>query len=314
MIVGHKNQWNFLVKSAKLERLPHAFLFYGEDQLGKKTLAIEFAKFLNCQSKGFSKRPCQICRNCQDIQKGVYPDFVLIEPDPSHKEIQISQIRGLLKKLSFRPYSSDFKLAILDKAHLMTQEAQNCFLKFLEEPKGKALLILITDYPQLLLPTIISRVQKIRFSPIKNSEIENYLLKQDISKDKAKYLSELSFGKPGLALNFLHDSQKLENQKKLISDLIEISNSDLAIRFRYAKTLSEMTSDGDTKREILDIWLRYFRKIFISRFTGQKGGDFNQYSLSKLKDIIKLIQTMGSLVSTTNINPRLALEILLMKL
>ncbi len=75
-----------------------------------------------------------------------------------------------------------------------------------------------------------------------------------------------------------------------------------------------MTSDGDTKREILDIWLRYFRKIFISRFTGQKGGDFNQYSLSKLKDIIKLIQTMGSLVSTTNINPRLALEILLMKL
>ncbi len=140
-------------------------------------------------------------------------------------------------------------------------------------------------------------------------------MKQDISKDKAKYLSELSFGKPGLVINFLLNPQGLENQRKIISDLIEISNSDLAIRFRYAKTLSEMTSDGDTKREILDIWLRYFRALFISLVTRErKFGDFSKYSLSKIKNIIKTIQTTNYLISNTNINSRLALEILLMQL
>jgi len=325
MLVGHQKQWQFLIKSAELGKLPHALLFYGQGQLGKKALAIEFVKYLNCEKVSFSKKsrtkaelgagPCQTCRNCQDIQKGAYPDFVLVEPDPLKKEIQISQIRNLIGKLSLRPYSADFKVAILDKAHSMNEEAQSCFLKFLEEPRGKTLFILITEYPQLLFPTILSRVQKLRFFPIKINEIEKYLAEQGISKEKAKYFSSFSFGKPGLALNFLHDSQKLENQKKLISDLIEISNSDLAIRFRYAKTLSEMTSDGDTKREILDIWLRYFRALFISSVTRErKFGDFSQYSLSKIKNIIKAIQTTNYLISNTNTSPRLALEILLMKL
>ena len=145
MIIGHKNQWNFLKKSAELDRLSHAYLFSGENQLGKKTLAIEFVKFLNCSAKDFSEKPCQVCRNCQDVQKKAHPDFVLIEPENSHKEIQISQIRNLIWKLSLRPYSAVFKVAILDKAHSMSQEAQSCFLKLLEEPKGKALLILITE-------------------------------------------------------------------------------------------------------------------------------------------------------------------------
>lgn len=254
MIIAHQKQWQFLVKSSELGRLSHALLFSGEDHLGKKTLAIEFAKFLIGQ----------------DIEKGTHPDFILIEPEDS-KEIQISQIRNLIQKLSFKPYLADFKIAIINNAHLMTQEAQNCFLKFLEEPKDKTFLILITAYPLFLLPTILSRVQKIRFFPTKDFEIKN--------------------------------------KEELISDLIKISKSDLSTRFQYAKNIST-----ENLEEILDTWLRYFRKIFISKLAGPKIEEFSQCSLTKLKDILKQIQSTKFLISTTNVNLRLALEILLMNL
>lgn len=246
---GHQKQWEFLKKSAELGRLPHALLFYGQKGLGKKALAIELAKVL--------------------IGKISPPDFILIEPEG--KEIQIAQIRSLIQGLSLKPYIADFKIAVINKAHLMTQESQNCFLKFLEEPTDKTYLILITEYPAMLLPTIISRVQKIRFFPEKGFEIED--------------------------------------NKELISDLVKITKSDLASRFQYAKNLS--TED---LKETLDTWLRYFRKIFIYRLTRQEVKDFSQYSLSKLKEIIRHIQSTKFLISTTNVNPRLALEILLIEL
>lgn len=308
-MIGHRNQRNFLVKSAELKQLPHALLFYGQEQLGKKTLAVEFVKYLNCKE---STRPCQVCRSCQDIQKGLHPDFNLVKPETSYQGIQISQIRDLIWKLSLCSYSAPFKVAVIDKAHLMTQAAQNSFLKILEEPKGKTLLILITEYPKMLLSTILSRVQKIRFSPVKSKKIENYLLNQGASESNAEYLSLLSLGRPGMALNFLLDSQKLKNQEELISDIVKISNSDLAFRFQYAKSLSEKKG---SIREVLDIWLRYFRNVFISRLTKKEAiKDFNQYSLSKLKNIIRHIQSTNFLVSTTNVNSKLALEILLMEL
>lgn len=250
-MITHQNQWNFLVKSAELGKLPHALLFFGQEHLGKKTFAIEFAKFFIGK----------------EIEKGTNPDFILVEP--IGKEIQISQIRSLIERLSFKPYSADFKIAVIDNAHLMTQEAQNCFLKFLEEPKAKTLLILITEYPFLLLPTILSRTQKIRF----------------------------------------YSSQKKEISPQFSSDLDKIVQSDLAGRFQYAKDLAEQNLE-----EVLDNWLRYFRKILVSRLMGKNLEEFGGYSLSKLKDIIRQIQSTKFLLSTTNINSRLALEILLMKL
>jgi len=246
----HQKQWEFLKKSSELGRLPHALLFYGQEGLGKKALAIEFSKFLIGQTSP--------------------PDFILIEPQG--KEIQIAQIRSLIQGLSFKPYLADFKIAVINKAHLMSQESQNCFLKFLEEPTDKTHLILITEYPAMLLPTILSRVQKLRFFPAKGWENED--------------------------------------NKELISDLIKMSESDLASRFQYAKKIS-----AEDLRGTLDIWLRYFRKILISRLTQEKKADtFSNYSINKLKDIIREIQSTNYLISTTNLNPRLALEILLMEM
>ena len=305
MIIGHQKQWQFLKKSAETNRLSHAYLFFGQERLGKKTLALEFIKFLNCQNNNQLSKPCQQCSSCKDIQKRQHPDLFWIEP--VGKEIQISQIRNLQWRLSLRPLSAPFKAAIIDQAHCMNSEAQSCILKTLEEPSGKAILILITEYPELLFPTILSRVQKIRFSPVPISEIENYLKKQRISQEKKDKISFLSLSKPGLAFDFLLNPQKLEYQNQKVKEMIQIRQSDLIFRFQYIK---DAVSKKYNIKELLDIWLRYFREILFKTLKNNQTG----YSLDRVKNIINTIQNINFLISTTNINQRLALEQLMLEI
>jgi len=327
MLIGHQKQWEFLKKSVELGKIPHGILFSGSSEIGKRTLAIEFIKLLNCSAENLpaqkTEKPCQICRSCKDIQKNSYPDLVLVEPVFPKKEIEISQIRKLIWKLSLRSYDSVFKAAIIDKAHLMNQEAQSCFLKLLEEPRGKTILILITEYPETLLPTIISRVQKLRFFSVPEPEIEKYLLSQNIAKEKAHKLALFSFGKPGRTIEFINKSQKLEEQKKIISDLIKLGGSELNFRFQYAKDFfSKEAEESNILGDILETWLSYFRNIFIDKIKNEGKpanqnyslNPFGRYSLDKLSRIINLIQSTSFLLRTTNINNKLAFEILLMEI
>ena len=305
MIIGHQKQWQFLKKSAETNRLSHAYLFFGQERLGKKTLALEFIKFLNCQDNNQLSKPCQQCSSCKDIQKRQHPDLFWIEP--VGKDIQISQIRNLQWRLSLRPFSASFKSAIIDQAHCMNSEAQSCILKTLEEPSGKAILILITEYPELLFSTILSRVQKIRFSPVPISEIEDYLKKQRIPQEETNKIAFLSFGRPGLATDFLLNPQKLEYQNQKVKEMVQIRQSDLIFRFQYIK---DAVSKKYNVKELLDIWLRYFREILFRTLKNDQTG----YSLDRVKSIINTIQNINFLISTTNVNQRLALEQLMLEI
>ena len=242
MIVGHQKQWQFLKKSAELGRLAHAYLFTGQEKLGKKTLALEWISLLFGQP---STR----------LLMGVHPDFILITP--IQKEIQISQIKDLNYRLSLRPYLASFKTAIIDQAHSMNQEAQNCFLKTLEEPRGNTILILISEYPEFLFPTIRSRSEIIKFYPLAKKEIENYLKEQGVEEKKAQVISQISQGKPGKAIDFLYLPQKLKEREALLNELIKLTKLDLTSRFQYAQKISQMPD----LKEILNIWLSYFRKF-----------------------------------------------------
>ncbi len=290
MIIGYGKQWELLKKSVEEGRISHAYLFSGPAHLGKKKVAFEFVRLINGA----------------DINEN-HPDLILIK-SAQGGEIQISQIRELIQKLSLKPYSAPFKCAILDEAHLMNQEAQNSLLKTLEEPKGKTILILITGAPEMLFPTIRSRCEILKFSPVKSSEIEDYLEGQGISEQKSREIAKLSLGRPGLAISFISDPKKLESQKRVIKELAEISKSDLSFRFRYAKDLSR---NPDLK-EILEIWLFCFREILLGSLT--PGFKITGYTFSRLKNIIKQIQSTIFLISNTAVNSRLALEILMLEL
>ena len=320
MLIGHQKQWQFLKRSFESTGISHAYLFSGQEHIGKKTLAIEFIKFLNCQSEKDSLKPCQLCRSCKDIEKGIYPDFLLIEPkrpDPLKssvvkEEIQISQIREMENRFSFRPHSSFLKTAVIDQAHFMSQEAQNSFLKTLEEPKGDSLFILISEYPEMLLSTILSRVQRINFFPAGKSEIEKYLQSENVPEDKIREIVNFSMGKPGEAISFLKDPKKMNSFKKEIAEINKISQSALHYRFQYVK---ESIKENKNLKELLDIWLRYFRSVLIEKISGQMtSNNGRDYSLSQLRKIIENIARTQLLLSTTNINPKLALEVLVLEL
>lgn len=322
MLVGHQKQWQFLKKSAQSGKLPHALLFYGQEKLGKKTLAVEFIKFLSCSENNINKKPCNKCRNCSDIGKEMHPDFFIVKPISFHQEIQISQIRELISKLSLRPALAPFKTAIVDQAHLMTQEAQNCFLKLLEEPKGNTLLILTTEHPEILLPTIISRVQKIRFSPVKNAEIYGYLIGRAAPEAKARKLAYIAWGRPGTAVDFFIEDQKIGDQEKIFSDFLEIKKSDLSSRFQYSKRLFEENDNLKAKIEdILEVWIQYLRNALFLRVANKNEADdeFSKeinklFSISELKKIISDVQAAIFFLLTTNVNPRLTIENLLIKI
>lgn len=308
-IIGHQPQWQFLKRTFELEKIPHAYLFCGPEQIGKKTAAIEFVKLLNCRSK--DPKPCGNCRFCRDIEKKFHPDFIFIEPE--NREIQIGQIRDLRSRLTLHPFVSRFKSVIIDRAHLLNQEAQSALLKILEEPRGETIFILVSEFPQMLLPTILSRVEIIKFRPVKNSEIEKYLNSRGVAPKEAGEIILLSFGKPGRAIDFLDNSVKRNRQEEALKEISKLANSDFGFRFRYAKDLSQ---DINNMNETLDIWLRYFREILFAKIRKSEDNNspFVQYSFPKLQKIIKLIQNTISLVSTTNVNSRLALEILLLEL
>ncbi len=318
MIIGHQKQRQFLKNSFELGRLSHAYLFSGPANIGKKKTAIEFVKFLNCESNG--KKPCDNCVSCQSIEKGIYPDFILIDQKniddnaesvdnkdkvaKSKEEIKIDTIRNLEYCFNLSPSVSFIKSVVIDNAHLMTTQAQNCFLKTLEEPKGTALFIFITEYPEFILPTILSRVQKIKFFLPKENEIENYLTKQNISDAKIKDIINLCSQRPGLAMNFLKDEKKLEYTKEKINEFDKIRGSNLSVRFEYAKQMSNYSNEKIN--EILDIWLTRARKILLEK------SETN--SLQQLEKIIENIFRTRFLLYSTNVNTKLAIENLMLVL
>jgi len=206
----------------------------------------------------------------------------------------------------------------------MNEEAQNCLLKTLEEPRGNAILILISEQPERLFPTILSRCQIIKFFPVKRIEIEEYLKAQGFAEKIAKEITELSLGRPGQAMDLAARPQKIEEQKQSISKLLNLARAPISFRFQLAK---EVSQDYPNLREVLESWMSFLRKALISRLVDElrsspriatarvkNEGEFREFSISKLKALLWQIQNLIFLISTTNVNPRLALEIFLLEI
>jgi len=324
MIIGHQKQWQFLRKSAELGKLSHAFLFWGEEQLGKRTFAFEFLKSLSCRSPDKKTgEACQVCDNCRSFDQGIHPDFRLIEPQSpavskkkldkersvsAKKEIKIGQAREITAFLNTKPQISPFKTAIIDRAHLLNKEAQNSLLKTLEEPSGSSVLFLITEYPEMLFATLRSRLEQLKFFPVSKSEITAYLKAAKLGEKDVKEISEISWGRPGRAIDFLKDPEKRKFQDEIVVKLAGLKNANLALRFQYAK---ELADNPKSIKDVLEIWQRQFRSIFLANLRKEKAED---YSSEKLNKILKLIQKINFLISTTNVNLRLALEMLMLEL
>ncbi|MDH4129872.1 MAG: DNA polymerase III subunit delta', partial [Spirochaetota bacterium] len=238
MIIGHQHIIKFLNISIKKNRLAHAYLFAGPEHLGKETIAKEFVKSILCEKRKNNFVYCNKCSNCINIDSGLHPDFIYLEPRLEQKgkvikklDININQIRDLQHKLSLMPYSAAYKIAIIDEIDRLNQEAANCLLKTLEEPPNNSILILIAHNLKQILPTIKSRCQLIKFEIVNQKEIFDGLKAMNGIKSSCynlEIINKLSLGYPGLAIKFLKERDSLKEVKFIFEELEKILNSDIS--------------------------------------------------------------------------------------
>lgn len=202
-VLGHQQNKEFLQKLLKPGSRPHALLFYGMGGIGKKMLALHFAKTFLCKSAG--KKPCGICESCRlmDIENNsfAHPDFYLLTAEEAGKDIKIEQVKEMAKQAAFAPVLSEHKVCIIDDAGQMTAEAANSLLKLLEEPPPGWLFILITQQAERLLLTALSRVVRLRFDAPDSSAVQQILKAKGITQN-TQVLAALAGGSPGRALSY----------------------------------------------------------------------------------------------------------------
>jgi len=203
-IYGHEKQIVILKQALAQHRVGHSYLFSGIDAAGKKTLALEFAKVVNCEKADEIHDSCGECPACLKINRHNHPDIFFIEAEGQF--IRINAIRDIQEQMTFKPMEGRRRVFVIDNADKMNDQAANALLKTLEEPSPANILILVTAKPYTLPSTIISRCRHMRFNPLSIDTVAKFLIERmNMEKKKALLLASLSGGSIGQALELNKD-------------------------------------------------------------------------------------------------------------
>src|SRR3990172_13138526 len=162
-IVGHQKQLATLRWALEKDRLHHAYFFLGPEGVGKRTVALSWARAIQCRERDYDS--CGGCANCHQVQSGNHPDVRVVAPLARKKEISIQQVRELERELNYRAFSGRKKIALVDPSSLINFSAQNALLQPLKNPQKESLLILLSTSTGAVLPTLLSRCLRLSFSP-----------------------------------------------------------------------------------------------------------------------------------------------------
>lgn len=221
-VVGQEVPVRVLKNAVKLGKVSHAYLFAGPRGTGKTTLARILTRALNCL-RPKEGEPCGVCENCLSIDKGSFPDLIEIDAASNRG---IDDIRAIRDAVSYTPIKGRYKVYILDEAHMLTKEAFNALLKTLEEPPPRTIFILCTTEYEKIIPTILSRCQRLIFSRLREDQVVEYLRriyeKEGIEcEEKALYmLARLSDGSMRDAVALL-DQASTYGEGKIKVELLE---------------------------------------------------------------------------------------------
>lgn len=187
-VVGQEKVGRMLQNALRRGRLAHAYIFTGSDRISQKKMALELAKALNCTTH--EDDACGHCTHCVRIANGNFPDVHWIEPEG--QSVRIDQIRSLQKYFSYHSVESEVKVFIVEAAETMTPQAANSLLKFLEEPVGLVVAILLAENKHAILPTILSRCQIVPFQAVPPETVTARLVAEGVSQEKAAIAAGLS--------------------------------------------------------------------------------------------------------------------------
>ena len=204
-ILGHRRIIALLSRSLAEERLPQSLLFAGARGVGKRRTAIALAEAINClqpvTGTELPRDACGTCASCKRIARGVHPDVLVVEPGDMGS-IKVEQIREVIDRAGYRPFEGKRRVVVIDEADAMAPFAQNALLKTLEEPPPASVFVLVSAAPDALLPTVLSRCQRLRFGELSADDVAKALVRDyEYDEKEARAAAADAGGSIGQALS-----------------------------------------------------------------------------------------------------------------
>ncbi len=322
-VIGHQKIVNYLQKIAASGTPNHAYLFYGASGLGKNLVADLFVQSLLCYSP--NTKPCGTCANCRQLSQGIHPDVINLTRAEDEKNISVESVRQARQAMQNSSWLKSYKIIMVREADTLSIGAANALLKILEEPFGQTVFIFIAEDLKFLPRTILSRLQVIKFLPVKQDEMEQYFLANGLELSLARDLASFSLGFPGRVLPWVeHPKQFREHQVKLAS-ILQTMSGHLNERLRLAEELAGQNNSESSKlhvREFLNSLISLLRDVLLIKGACQnriahRSLENNLTSFAEHYPAARLAKVLSETRLTLrlldqNVNLRLALENLIL--
>ncbi len=322
MIFGHQKIRQVLQSQAKDGKLSHAYLFFGPEGVGKKMVAMEFSRVLLCLKDGSRGRFCSECDSCRLFESGTHPDFRLVGPEiegtgksSRTREITVSSVRQVIGWNKLKPILASRKVAVIDDAQWLSVEAQNAFLKSLEEPAGSTVFVLVAPSAGDLLETVVSRCRKVKFLPLGFDDFRQALGDFKIEPARLSELHAIYSGQPGPAILFAAPENQKEFDRRR-AEFLGMFRRDLGSRYRFSEGLAR---DEKAVFDAVDLWRILIRDLIFAKagipsalanrlIEPAIAKEAKSHQLDKLVRIFKLLDRLSFSLKETNLSPRLALD------
>ncbi|MBV9019855.1 MAG: DNA polymerase III subunit delta' [Chloroflexi bacterium] len=323
-IVGHEHAIDTLHRTLAAQQVRHAYLLSGPQHIGKTLLAQRFAQTLLCtgnaDARGTTRDPCNTCLSCRKVLHSNHPDVHVITRPADKQFILIEQIRTLQSDAARKTLEGKYSIFLLLNAHEMNVQAANSLLKTLEEPEPSVILLLTVTDANLLLPTILSRVQHIPMQLLTTTQIKNALLQRwQVESLEAERIAALAAGRMGWAVQAVEDEEVLVERKAQLDLLTRLPTLSRVERFELAQQLS---TEAEKIPTLLELWLLWWRDMVLAAnrcldlTVNVDMRDLLKAQAAKVgareseRMVRAILQTMELL--DQNVNTRMALEVLML--
>lgn len=264
-VVGHKNIIKYISSAVQADAVSHAYILNGERGSGKRLLANLFAMSLQCQNRAEDGEACGKCQSCKQVQSGNQPDIIKVTHEKPNT-ISVDDIRTQVNNdIVIKPYSSKYKIYIIPEADLMSAQAQNALLKTIEEPPEYAVIMLLTENAEALLPTIRSRCVMMKLRNIKDQLVKKYLMEQmeipDYKADVCVAFAQGNMGKAIMLATSEYFNEIKEEGVHLLRNIDEMNVSELMDAVKKCMTYKMEIND------YLDMIAIWYRDVLIYKAT-----------------------------------------------
>ena len=262
-VVGHKDIINYIRSAVTENKVSHAYILNGERGSGKKMLASLFATTLLCEKQG--PDPCNECHSCRQAESGNHPDIIRVTHEKPNT-ISVEDIRRQVNEdIQIRPYQGPYKIYIIAEADLMTVQAQNALLKTIEEPPAYAVIFLLTENAEALLPTITSRCVMLKLRNIRDTLIRKYLMEtMHVPDYKADICTAFAQGNMGRAIMLASSDHFNEIREEAVQLLKYINEMDIS---EITKAIRKINTYKLEINDYLDIIMIWYRDVLLYKAT-----------------------------------------------